>query len=276
MAGATRDHGLFGPDSVTWRVHAHPAMLIGGLRALILQSLNPLALAGVVQHSDFRSAPLGRLRRTAGFVATTTFGTTAAAEAAAARVRRVHTHITGIDPVTGRRYSAEDPDTLLWVHCVEVHSFLAAFRAYGGGLEPAEEDAYLAESARVAALLGVPAERVPASTEAMRAYFDAMLPSLCVSAAARETIEFVVSPPITRDLLPYAPALRICASAAVGLVPRHLRRLAGIDRPRLADATTYAAVVPAVRALAGGLRLPLAETVGTAAMRRLVAGRSAA
>src|SRR4051812_25593617 len=104
---AARDHGLFGPGSVTWRVHSHPAMLIGGLRALILQSLHPLALAGVVQHSDFRSAPLGRLRRTAAYVATTTFGDTAAAEAAAERVRRVHTRINGIDPVTGRRYSAE-------------------------------------------------------------------------------------------------------------------------------------------------------------------------
>jgi uncharacterized protein (DUF2236 family) len=247
-------------------------MLIGGLRALIVQSLHPLALAGVVQHSDFRSAPLGRLRRTARYVATTTFGDTEAAHGAAERVRRVHTRVNGVDAVTGRRYSAEDPDTLLWVHCVEVHSFLAAFRAYGGRLEPAEQDAYLAESARVAELLGVPAERVPASVGAMRGYFAEQLPSLCVSVAARETIDFVVSPPVTRDLLAYAPALRICASAAVGLVPRHLRRLAGIDRPRLADATTYAAVVPAVRALAGGLNLPFTERVGTAAMRRLVGG----
>lgn len=268
--GPARDTGLFGPESVTWRVHAHPAMLIGGLRALIIQALHPHALAGVVQHSDFRAAPLKRLRGTARYVATTTFGDTPAAEAAAARVRSIHEHVRGTDPVTGREYAADDVDALLWVHCVEVHSFLAAFRAYGGHLDAAEQDAYLAESARVAALLGVPEERVPASVEAMRAYFAAQRPRLCVSLAAREVIDFVVSPPITRELLPYQAPLRITASAAVGLVPRELRRLAGIDRPRLADAATYAAVTPAVRALAGGMGVPFAEAVGTRAMRRLV------
>src|SRR3954452_21656848 len=150
-----RDAGLFGPGSVTWKVHAHPAMLIGGTGGLIIQALHPLAMAGVTQHSDFRAKPLHRLRRTAQYVATTTFGDTAAAEKAAAHVRHVHTFIHGHDPVTGRDYSAEDPDTLLWVHCVEVHSFLAAYRAYGGRLSADEQDAYLAESARVAALLGV-------------------------------------------------------------------------------------------------------------------------
>lgn len=268
--GAARDVGLFGPGSVTWRVHAHPAMLIGGLRALIIQALHPHALAGVVEHSDFRGKPLARLRGTARYVATTTFGDTAAAEAAAARVRAIHGHVRGTDPVTGRAYSADDVDALLWVHCVEVHSFLAAYRAYGGRLEPAERDAYLAESARVAALLGVPPERVPASVAAMRDYFARMRPQLCVSLAARDVIDFVVSPPVTRELLAYQAPLRVTASAAVGLVPRDLRRLAGIDRPRLADAATYAAVTPAVRVLAGGLGLPFAEAVGTRAMRRLV------
>src|SRR5918998_2279624 len=135
------DAGLFGPGSVTWRVHSHPAMLIGGLRALMLQSLHPHALAGVVEHSDFRERPMHRLRQTATYVATTTFGSTAQARAAGAHVRKVHTHINGIDPVTGARYSAEDVDTLLWVHCVEVHSFLVAVRAYGGvRLSDAEQD----------------------------------------------------------------------------------------------------------------------------------------
>lgn len=243
------DRGLFGPGTVTWKVHAHPAMLIGGLRALIIQSLHPLAMAGVMQHSDFRAKPLDRLRRTAQYVATTTYGDTATAEAAAAHVRHVHTFIHGIDPVTGRRYSAEDPETLLWVHCVEVHSFLAAYRAYGGRLSAADQDRYLAESARVAALLGVDPDAVPASVAAMREYFAAMRPSLCVSLAAKEAIDFVASPPVTRDLLPYAAALRVVSTAAVGLVPRDLRRLAGIDRPRVADAASYAAVVPAVAGL---------------------------
>ena len=250
------DAGLFGPGSVTWRVHSHPAMLIGGLRALMLQALHPHALAGVVQHSDFRERPMHRLRQTATYVSKTTFGTTEEARAAGAHVRKVHSHVNGTDPVTGTRYSAEDVDTLLWVHCVEVHSFLAAVRAYGERLGDDEQDRYLAESARAAELVGIPPERVPPSRDAMRAYFDAMLPSLCISWEAKQTIDFVVSPPLTRELLPYAAPLRVVATAAVGLVPRHLRRLAGIDRSRVTDAATYASVGAAVRALAVGMKLP--------------------
>jgi uncharacterized protein (DUF2236 family) len=250
------DTGLFGPGSVTWRVHGHPAMLIGGLRALIIQSLHPLALAGVMQHSDFRAKPLHRLRRTAQYVATTTFADTATAREAGAQVRAIHRHINGVDAVTGKPYSAEDVDTLLWVHCVEVHSFLAGYRAYGGRLSAGEQDAYLAESARAAELVGIPPDLVPPTVADMRAYFDAMLPSLCVSMQAKETIDFVASPPITRDLLPVVPALRITATAAVGLVPRHLRRLAGIDRPRAIDAGTYATVGTAVRVLGTALKVP--------------------
>jgi uncharacterized protein (DUF2236 family) len=250
------DGGLLAPDAVARRVVGHPAALIGGLRALVIQSLHPLAMAGVFQHSDFREKPLHRLRRTAQYVATTTFSDTATAVAAGEDVKRIHSFIRGIDPVTGREYSAEDPDTLLWVHCVEVHSFLAAFRAYGGRVSDDDQDAYFAESARVAALVGVAPEAVPASRVAMRAYFESMLPSLCVSLQAKEAIDFVASPPITRDLLPFAPALRITAAAAVGLVPRHLRKLAGIDRPRAIDAGTYATVGAAVRVLGTALKVP--------------------
>ena len=253
------DHGLFGPESVTWRVHGSPVMLIGGLRALIIQSMHPLALAGVVLQSDFRERPLHRLRRTAEYVATVTFADRATAEAAGAHVRHVHTFIKGVDPVTGRSYSAEDPETLLWVHCAEVHSFLAAYRAYGGSLTDDEQDRYLLESRRAAELVGIPPESVPGSRAELREYWAQMLPRLCVSQAAHETIRFVVNPPLQRELLPLAPALRATALAAVGLVPRHLRRLGGIDRPWVVDAATHVAVLPAARALALGLRLPYAR-----------------
>ena len=107
-------------------------MLIGGLRALLVQGLEPRAMAAVDQHSAFREDPWGRLERTTKFVLATTYGDTAAAEAAAALVRRVHTHIHGVDPVTGRAYSANDPDLLLWIHAVEVESFLLVYRTYAG------------------------------------------------------------------------------------------------------------------------------------------------
>ncbi|MDX6698848.1 MAG: hypothetical protein QOE65_2245 [Solirubrobacteraceae bacterium] len=245
-----RDQGLFGPESMAWRVIGHPVSIVGGLRALIIQSLHPLAMAGVAQHSDYRNRAIDRLRRTAYYVTATTFGDTATAYAAAARVKQVHRRVRGTDPVTGRPYSAADPDTQLWVHCVEWHSFLAVYRAYGGRLTPDDADRYIAEGVRAAGLLDVPADAVPASMAEMRAYFEEVRPQLCVSASAREAIGFVMRPPLTRELLPYQVPLRIVASAALATVPRHLRAMAGIDRPAALDTLTVAAVRPAAAALA--------------------------
>jgi uncharacterized protein (DUF2236 family) len=235
-------------------VIGHPVSIVGGLRSLIIQSLHPLAMAGVAQHSDYRRRPLDRLRRTSHYVAATTFGDRAAAEAAAARVRAIHKRVRGIDPVTGKAYSADDPDTQLWVHCVEWHSFLAAYRAYATSRLPrAEEDRYIAEGAPIAALVGVPEASVPKTVEEMSAYFRDVRPQLCVSDAARDAIDFVLNPPLTRDLIPLQVPLRISAAAAVAITPRDLRRLAGVGQPRLVDGLLRAAVPPA----AAALRLPL-------------------
>jgi uncharacterized protein (DUF2236 family) len=250
--------GLFGPESVTWRVHASPAItLVGGLRSLVIQALHPLAMAGVAQHSDYRERPLKRLQRTAEFVAVTTFGTVEEAERAAAIVRHVHRKVAGIDPVTGRAYSASDPDTALWVHCVEIHSFLAAHEAYGGALSPGDRDRYFAENAVVAELLGVPADTIPRDSDAMRAFFSAQRPGLCVSSYARDAIDFVVSPPLTGELAPYWIPLRILARAAIALVPRDLRRLIGLSPTALGDAVSHAQV----RALDAVLVLPGADAL---------------
>ena len=249
-----REEGILGPDSVAWRVVGHPVSIVGGLRSLIVQSLHPLAMAGVAQHSDYRRRPLDRLRRTSHYVAATTFGDRATAEAAAARVRRIHRRVRGIDPVTGSAYSADDPDTQLWVHCVEWHSFLAAYRAYATSrLSPEDEDRYIAEGAPIAALLGVPEASVPASVAEMREYFTSVRRQLCVSDSTRDAIAFVLNPPLTRDLLPLQVPLRITAAAAVAIVPHDLRRLAGIGQPRIVDGLLRATVPPA----AAALRLPL-------------------
>ncbi len=182
--------GYFGPDSVTWRVHSDPiASLVGGLRSLIIQALDPRTMAGVAQHSDYRRRPLKRLQRTAEYVATTTFGTTEQAERAAAIVNHIHRKVVGIDPVTGRPYSAADPESAVWVHTVEIHSFLVAHEHYHGRLEARDRDRYFAENAPVAELLGVPATDVPADVEAVRAFFAARRPGLCVSDGAREAID---------------------------------------------------------------------------------------
>jgi uncharacterized protein (DUF2236 family) len=101
LPAGPHDWGLFGPDSISWRVHASPVLLVGGLRALIIQSLNPLSMAGIDQHSDYLARPLSRLRRTAEYVATVVYGDTASARRAAERVQRIHSRVRGIDPITG-------------------------------------------------------------------------------------------------------------------------------------------------------------------------------
>ncbi len=220
---------FFAPSSVSWKVVGHPVALIGGMRALIIQTMHPLAMAGVAQYSDFRRDPLRRLRGTSAYVATVVFGDRETARAAAARVRKIHERVRGIDPVTGRPFDANDPETMLWVHCTEIHSFLAAYRAYAGHLTLAERDRYLAEQVVAAELIGIPRAIVPDSVAAYRKYFSEMRPRLCVSAEAAATIDFLLRPRLTaRTSFDLRLAATIFGPAAAALVPRDLRRLAGI------------------------------------------------
>jgi uncharacterized protein (DUF2236 family) len=221
----SEDLGLFGPDTVTWRIHADPSMLIGGIRALLVQALHPVAMAGVAQHSDYRDNPWGRLQRTVDYVVTTTFGDTATALAAGERVRAVHTRVRGVDPVTGRLYRADDPDLLLWVHAVEVHSFLAAYRRYGGWLSAADADRYLVEMVRAAELVGLDPAQVPASTDELRAYFQGVS-GLTLTPAARAAMGQILSPPMP---LPLRPLWAVPTTAAVALLPRWARDLYGLS-----------------------------------------------
>lgn len=185
------DEAFFAPGSVVRRVHSDlPAMLIGGLAALFLQMLHPLAMAGVAQHSNYRRDPLGRLDRTASFLGTTTFGTKAEAQAAIERVRSVHSHVKGIAP-DGRPYSAGDPELIAWVHAAEVNSFLTASMIYGPRqLSVDEQDDYLDQMARVAVGLG--AVEVPRSVAALHEYFRVVQPQLRLTKEARTARNFVL------------------------------------------------------------------------------------
>ena len=147
MATAARDTGLFGPGSVAWDLHSHPAMLVGGLRALMIQALHPLGMAAVADHSDYKSDVWGRFDRTSGYVLNTVYGDRALAEELGARVRAVHRPIRGIDTVTRRPYSADDPVLLLWIHCTLIESFLSAYRRYVGPVPPKRADAYFIKAA---------------------------------------------------------------------------------------------------------------------------------
>lgn len=206
------DAGLFGPRSVTWKLHAHPSALVGGIRSLIVQTLHPLAMAGVAQHSDYRSDPLGRLQRTSAFVAATTYGSTAQAEQAVAAVRRIHKSVRGLAP-DGRRYDANDPALLAWVHHVEVESFLLAYRRVGPGLSDADADRYVGEMARVGELFGAR----PLFTKA--APLQQWLlhhPEVRATSEARDAVRFLAGLPLP---LVARPAYAVFFGAAASLVP---------------------------------------------------------
>ena len=153
---ATPGPRWFAPDRPIRRVHGDAAMFVGGLRALLLQSLHPQAMIAVAQHSDYRNDPWGRLQRTSTFLAATTFGAADDAQRAVDHVRHVHQHITGTD-TDGRAYRADDPHLLRWVHVAETDSFLRCHQRYGAQpLDAAGCDGYVADTARIAIALGVP------------------------------------------------------------------------------------------------------------------------
>jgi uncharacterized protein (DUF2236 family) len=189
------DDGFFGPASVTWRISADLAGPVAGLRALLMQALHPLAMAGVDQHSDWRRDPVGRLAATSAYLATLSFGERAAAERAAARVRRIHDHVRGTDPVTGRPYAAGDPELLLWVHVALVDSAIAARQALGTPLTRQDADRYAAEMVVAAELVGVPRAQVPASAAELASYIASVRPGLRCTPAAAESMAYLLDPP---------------------------------------------------------------------------------
>jgi uncharacterized protein (DUF2236 family) len=247
------DPGLFGPGSVAWRIHAHQSMLVGGLRALMIQALNPRAMAAMEQHSDYRSDPWGRLMRTGRYIAETTYGDTATAKAAAARVRAIHRRISGVDDFTGQPYRADDPALLLWVHAVEVDSFLTAYRRFGPPLSDSDADRYVDEMRNAAELIGLDRDTVPRDLASLDAYLRDQ--ELVASPAARAALRFLLCPPVAWPGGRYPPlpgsrllevparaAWTVPTAAAVALLPERARRAYGL---------------PNLRPLVPLLRLPL-------------------
>ncbi|QDB79510.1 DUF2236 domain-containing protein [Georgenia wutianyii] len=186
----------FGPEDPIQRVHGDASMYVGGLRALLLQSLHPLAMAAVAQHSDYRSDPWGRLARTSTFIAETTYARTEDAERAIAVVRAVHRYVSGTT-TDGRPYRADDPHLLTWVHVAEIDSFLTAHQIFGRRpLDEADIDAYVAQTAGVARRLG--GERVPTTHAELRETLERYRPELEQTPEALEAAEFLLHrPPIT-------------------------------------------------------------------------------
>lgn len=252
------DPGLFGPESMTWRIHAHRSMLVGGLRALFVQMLHPLAMAGVAEHSSYREDPLGRLARTGRFVATTTYGTSSAAERAIEGVRAVHGRVHGI-ALDGRPYDARDPALLSWVHNVEVESFLTAYRTYGPPTSDAEADRYVDEMRVLGAALG--ADDLPTTAAGLHEWVRGHR-EVAASPAAHAAVRFLMLPPLP---LATRPAYGVIAAAAIELLSLRQRLLLRLPAAPGVETVT---IRPATAGLLGvlgwalGPPPPLAATAG--------------
>lgn len=214
----------FDPASPIGQVHADASMFVGGVRALLLQSLHPRVMTAVAEHSGYRMDPWGRLQNTATFLAVTTFGTSAAAERAVAIVKAVHKRVFGTMP-DGLGYAASDPHLLSWVHLGEAESFLLAHQCYGRRpLDRAGCDEYVAQTAVVARALGV--EDPPVTYAGLRAQLADFRSELGSTPAARDVATFLLHTPP----LPWAvrPGYALIASGGLALLPPWARRELGI------------------------------------------------
>ena len=211
--------GFFRPDSVTWRVHSDPSMVVGGIRALLEQALHPEAMSGVAAHSNFREDAWGRLQRTGDYVGTLTFGTQEEAEKLAARVRKVHAML-----------KLDDQKLLLWVHMAMVDAFLDTAIRSGLQLSEAEQDRYIDEMITFALLVGIEESRVPRSRREVSEYFREISGELSASDDAKRAALFIAIPPLPPLLrfgTPIAPLWGGIASLAAASLPRWARSLYG-------------------------------------------------
>ncbi|WP_034944916.1 oxygenase MpaB family protein [Erwinia oleae] len=223
------DPGLYGPESVIWRVHGDfPSMLCGGISALLMQMLHPLALAGVWDHSTFRQDMMGRLRRTSQFIAVTTFGNHADAQTLIERVKRIHLQVSGTD-TEGVPYAASDPALLTWVHVAETSRFLAAHLRYKNPcLSLAEQDRYYEEAARVAEALGATA--VPKTVRDVNDYLLAMRPALRCDARTREVLTLLLNVPAPSWQA--RPAMSMMMMGGIELLPDWVQQQFGFHFSR--------------------------------------------
>ena len=215
----TEGERWFAPGDPIWTVHADASMFVGGIRALLLQSLHPLAMAGVAAHSGFKGDPWGRLQRTSHFIATTTYATTPDAEAMIARVRKIHLAVRGTAP-DGRPYAASDPHLLRWVHIAEIDSFLRSHQQFATApLDSEQADRYVDQTAQIARRLGV--DDPPTTVAELDDQIDGYRPELTGTSEAREAARFLLlNPPLPLLARPGYGAL---AAGAVALLPSWAR-----------------------------------------------------
>ncbi|MFI0943119.1 oxygenase MpaB family protein [Streptomyces sp. NPDC021020] len=227
------DHGLFGPGSVSWKVWAAPTSLVGFQRAIVLEHLDPLLAAAAADSGGMYRNPHGRFDQTFGYLLTVALGDARTAVRTAEAVTRIHTRVTGTDPVTGRRYSANNPASQLWVHIVAWESMQACYEAYGPGrLSHAEDRRYWAECATAAGLQTCAPADVPRSRAEVAAYYAGLRPGLCTSERANDGMRYLLWPPLSSVGPRLGAVSRVTAALTVATMPDWFWRVTGFPRPR--------------------------------------------
>jgi uncharacterized protein (DUF2236 family) len=236
---STADHGLFGPESVTWRVMGEPVLIIGGIRALLLQALHPPSMWGTAQNSELMNpkAAWSRLERTVEFVRVRTYGSTEEVERVGRRVRKLHSKLTGLNLRTGETFRVDEPENLLWVHMGEVDSYLDVARRAGVPLSDADADRFVDEQRRAAAVVGLDPADVPASVAEMKAYYAEMRGHIWACREAREGLLRMFNPRVPRRLLPLKLAAPALGTLVVSTLPRWARRMYGLPGLPTTDLT---------------------------------------
>ena len=242
------DEGYFGPDSAAWAVHGGMATLVAGIRALLMQTLHPGAMAGVHDWSRYREDPLGRLSGTIQWLITVTFADTEQARLESSRVGKYHDRVAGtyLDAQgVERDYTAGDPELLTWVHAVFTDAFLGCHELWGPAI-PGGADGYVREWAVAGELVGV--EDPPRSRAELKAQIDGFRPVLKTDERVAEAVRFIRNPPLRRSMM---PAYRVLFAGAVASLPEEHRRLLGLRRSRLPVIWATGAVLRTVGALLG-------------------------
>ncbi|WP_055503105.1 oxygenase MpaB family protein [Nonomuraea pusilla] len=260
------DHGIFGPGSVTWRVMGEPILLVGGIRALLMQGLHPRAMRGVLQNSTLMdpNEAWARFVRTTEFVRVRTYGTTAEVARAGRRVRRIHASLTAYDPDSGEHYRLDDPPALRWVHVGEVDSYLTVARRAGVGLSDADADRFVAEWREAAEVVGLSRDEVPGSVAELEAYIREERPGLRFVPEASHPLRLSLNAPLPLLLTPLRPALPALTLLAFATLPRWARRLYGLPATPVGDLWATATL----RTLHTGLGLVPAQVRYSPSARR--------
>ncbi len=244
------DYGFFGPGSVTWRLWTYPTVVIAFQRGIAIETLDPNLTAAVVDMGGVYNNPKVRFDRTSRYFLTIILGDSVSAIRASETLKRVHTKSAGVEPISGRPYSANDPESQLWIHMTAWHSVLKCYEQFGPGALPhEEEDRYWAECAVAAELQTIDIAEVPRSRQAVRAYFARWKPKLALSDDGHNLFHYFLKPGPRLDALPLSTSFRAMSFASVATMPRWIRRLAGVDQNWAMDAVATLVARRAVLAL---------------------------